>query len=53
MTEIVGGIIEWIKTQEKVKSIAASTDKIIIALFKVLKKKILKLANQIHYLIEN
>ena len=39
MTEIVGGIIEWIKTQEKVKSIAASTDKTNIALFKVFKKK--------------
>ncbi len=38
MTEIVGGIIEWIKTQEKVKSITASTDKTNIASFKVLEK---------------
>ena len=38
MTEIVGGIIEWAKTQPKVKSIIASTEKINIASFKVLEK---------------
>lgn len=36
MTEIVGGIIEWAKTQPGVKSIIASTDKTNIASFKVL-----------------
>jgi [ribosomal protein S5]-alanine N-acetyltransferase len=39
MTEIVGGIIEWAKTQQVVESITASTDKTNIASFKVLKKK--------------
>jgi [ribosomal protein S5]-alanine N-acetyltransferase len=38
MTEIVGGIIEWIKTQERVKSVIASTDKTNTASFKVLEK---------------
>jgi len=38
MTEIVGGIIEWTKTQKIVKAIVASTDKTNIASFKVLKK---------------
>lgn len=38
MTEIVGGIIEWAKKQEIVKSIIASTDKTNIASFKVLEK---------------
>jgi len=38
MTEIVGGIIEWTKKQEKVKSIIASTDKTNTASFKVLEK---------------
>jgi ribosomal-protein-alanine N-acetyltransferase len=38
MTEIVGGIIEWTKTQEKVKAVIASTDKTNAASFKVLKK---------------
>ena len=38
MTEIVGGIIEWTKTQQVVKSIIASTDKTNIASFKVLEK---------------
>jgi len=38
MTEIVGGIIEWSKTQQVVESIIASTDKTNIASFKVLKK---------------
>ncbi|MBP8114140.1 MAG: GNAT family N-acetyltransferase [Chitinophagaceae bacterium] len=38
MTEIVGGIIEWTKTQEKVKSVIASTDKTNTASFKVLEK---------------
>lgn len=38
MTEIVGGIIEWTKTQPLVKSIIASTDKTNKASFKVLEK---------------
>lgn len=38
MTEIVGGIIEWTKTQEKVKSVIASTDKTNTASFKILGK---------------
>jgi [ribosomal protein S5]-alanine N-acetyltransferase len=38
MTEIVGGMIEWIKTQPIVKSIVASTDKTNLASFKVLEK---------------
>lgn len=38
MTEIVGGIIEWTKTQSSVKSIIASTDKTNTASFKVLQK---------------
>jgi [ribosomal protein S5]-alanine N-acetyltransferase len=38
MTEIVSGIIEWTKTQEKVKSVIASTDKTNTASFKVLEK---------------
>jgi ribosomal-protein-alanine N-acetyltransferase len=36
MTEIVGGIIEWAKTQPLVKAITASTDKTNLASFKVL-----------------
>ncbi|MBK8622333.1 MAG: GNAT family N-acetyltransferase [Saprospiraceae bacterium] len=38
MTEIVGGIIEWTKMQQIVKSITASTDKTNTASFKVLQK---------------
>ena len=38
MTEIVGGIIEWTKTQPFVKAIIASTDKTNTASFKVLQK---------------
>jgi len=38
MTEIVNGIIAWVKSQPKVKSIIASTDKTNIASFKVLEK---------------
>lgn len=38
MTEIVGGIIEWAKTQNIVKSIIASTDKTNTASFKVLQR---------------
>lgn len=38
MTEIVKGIIEWAKTQPKVKSILASTDKSNVASCKVLEK---------------
>jgi len=38
MTEIVGGIIEWAKTQPLVKSIKASTEKTNAASFKVLQK---------------
>jgi ribosomal-protein-alanine N-acetyltransferase len=38
MTEIVGGIIEWAKTQPFVSSIVASTDKTNTASFKVLQK---------------
>jgi [ribosomal protein S5]-alanine N-acetyltransferase len=38
MTEIVGGIIEWAKSQPKVKSIIASTDKSNIASSMVLSK---------------
>lgn len=36
MTEMVGGIIEWTKTQQIVKAIIASTDKNNTASFKVL-----------------
>lgn len=38
MTEIVGGIIEWSKTQPKVKSLIASTEKTNRASFRVLEK---------------
>lgn len=38
MTEIVSGIIEWAKTQPKVKSIIASTEKTNTASFRVLEK---------------
>lgn len=38
MTEIVSGIIEWAKTQPKIKAIVASTDKTNPASFKVLEK---------------
>jgi RimJ/RimL family protein N-acetyltransferase len=38
MTEIVGGIIEWAKTQPIVKSIVASTERTNTASFKVLQK---------------
>ena len=38
MTEIVGGIIEWTKTQPAVKSVIASTEKSNAASFKVLEK---------------
>ena len=38
MTEIVRGIIEWVKSQPKVNSIIASTDKTNIASYRVLKK---------------
>lgn len=38
MTEIVGGIVEWAKTQASVKSIIASTLKTNSASFKVLEK---------------
>lgn len=38
MTEIVGGIIEWAKSQSDIKSIIASTDKTNIASYKVLEK---------------
>ena len=38
MTEIVGGIIKWTKTQQIVKAIIASTDKTNTASFKVLEK---------------
>jgi len=38
MTEIVQGIIKWAKTQPKVKSVIASTDKTNTASFKVLEK---------------
>jgi len=38
MTEIVGGIVEWAKTQASVKSIIASTLKTNLASFKVLEK---------------
>jgi [ribosomal protein S5]-alanine N-acetyltransferase len=38
MTEIVRGIIGWVNTQIKVKSIIASTDKTNVASFKVLEK---------------
>jgi ribosomal-protein-alanine N-acetyltransferase len=38
MTEIVSGIIEWAKSQDKVRAIVASTDKTNKASFKVLEK---------------
>lgn len=38
MTEIVGGMIEWARTQASVKSIIASTDKANMASCKVLQK---------------
>lgn len=38
MTEIVRGIIEWVKSQPKVKSIIASTDRTNIPSYKVLEK---------------
>lgn len=38
MTEIVKGIVDWAKTQSRVKSIIASTDKTNTGSFKVLEK---------------
>jgi RimJ/RimL family protein N-acetyltransferase len=38
MTEMVGGIIEWAKTQAAVKSIVATTNKTNAASFKVLER---------------
>ena len=38
MTEMVGGMIEWLKTQHLVVSITASTDKTNVASFRVLQK---------------
>jgi len=38
MTEAVGGIIEWAKTHDEVKSIIASTEKSNVASFTVLEK---------------
>jgi len=38
MTEAVGGMIEWAKQQENIKSILASTEKANIASFSILKK---------------
>jgi RimJ/RimL family protein N-acetyltransferase len=38
MTEVVGGIIEWAKTQPMVRSVTAATDKTNVASFKVLQK---------------
>jgi len=38
MTEMVQGMIEWAKTQPKVKAIIASTDKTNLASFRVLEK---------------
>jgi RimJ/RimL family protein N-acetyltransferase len=38
MTEIVSGILKWVKTQVKVTAVIASTNKINIASFKVLEK---------------
>jgi len=38
MTEIVGGIIRWVKSQKAVNSIAASTEKSNVASFRVLEK---------------
>jgi [ribosomal protein S5]-alanine N-acetyltransferase len=38
MTEIVAGIIQWAKTQPKVKAIIASTEKVNAASFNVLQK---------------
>jgi len=51
MTEIVKGIVDWVKTLIKVKSIVASTNKSNDASFKVLEKIIsLKLERQQLYL---
>jgi [ribosomal protein S5]-alanine N-acetyltransferase len=38
MTEIVGGIIQWAKTQEKIKAVIASTEKANTPSFRVLQK---------------
>lgn len=38
MTEMVGGIIQWAKTQAAVKSIVATTNKTNVASFKVLER---------------
>lgn len=38
MTEMVQGMIEWAKTQPKIKAIIASTDKTNLASFRVLEK---------------
>jgi RimJ/RimL family protein N-acetyltransferase len=38
MTELVEGIINWIKTQKQVKPIIASTDRSNVASFRVLEK---------------
>ena len=38
MTEIVGGMIDWLKTQGKVRTIYASTEKSNVASYRVLEK---------------
>jgi [ribosomal protein S5]-alanine N-acetyltransferase len=46
MTELVGGIIAWVKTQTNVKAMIASTEKTNIASFKILKKNEFKKVGQ-------
>lgn len=54
MTEIVSGIVGWAKTQSKVKSVIASTEKINIASSKVLEKiTSSRFVKRKHYLIGN
>lgn len=54
MTEAVGGIITWAKTQAKVYSIIASIEKENIGSFTILlKNNFIKIGKQNHYLIGN
>lgn len=39
MTEMVGGMLDWLKTQPLVKSVVASTEKTNLASFKVLERQ--------------
>ena len=52
MTEFVGGIIEWLKNQPKVKSILASTEKKNIPSYRVLEKNMFSKIDEDNNLVQ-